>query len=194
MNEQLPLTSKNMKIEIVPIDIKRVSINEIDKLQEIARLTFSETFSSDNTASDMKKYLDTEFSIEKLKAEVTDKNSEYYFAVFDNEVIGYLKVNFGQSQTEIKDENVLEIQRIYVLNKFHGKKVGQQLYDKAMEIARQQRTDFVWLGVWKKNPRAIRFYEKNGFKAFDQHSFKLGDDEQTDIMMKRRVEKTTRYD
>jgi ribosomal protein S18 acetylase RimI-like enzyme len=71
-----------------------------------------------------------------------------------------------------------------VLQDFHGKKVGQLLYEKAIQIARNKKVPFVWLGVWEENHRAIQFYIKNGFVAFDQHIFKLGDDEQTDIMMK----------
>lgn len=79
---------------------------------------------------------------------------------------------------------ILEIERIYVLKAFHGKKVGQLLHDKAMEVSKQRSVDYVWLGVWEENPRAIRFYEKNSFVAFDKHIFKLGNEEQTDIMMK----------
>jgi ribosomal protein S18 acetylase RimI-like enzyme len=101
-----------------------------------------------------------------------------------DEVIGYLKLNFGQSQTELKDRKAVEIERIYVLKTFHGKHVGQQLYDKAIEIARQKAAEYVWLGVWEENPRAIQFYRKNGFVEFDKHIFKVGDDLQTDIMMK----------
>ena len=132
----------------------------------------------------MKEYLKEGFSTEKLESELTNKNSEFYFALFDNKVIGYLKLNFGQSQTEIKDENTLEIERIYVLKEFYGKKVGQALYEKAMEVSEEKGVDYVWLGVWEENPRAIRFYEKNGFVEFDKHIFRLGNDEQTDIMMK----------
>lgn len=54
-----------------------------------------------------------------------------------------------------------------------------------MEIAEHQHNSYVWLGVWKKNPPAIRFYEKNEFTAFGKHIFKMGDDEQVDIMMKK---------
>jgi len=43
----------------------------------------------------------------------------------------------------------------------------------------------VWLGVWEENPRAIKFYKKNGFVEFDKHTFVLGEDEQTDILMKK---------
>src|SRR5690349_7626696 len=166
------------------IDIKRVTLNDIDQLQKISRQTFYETFSAGNTEENMKRYLEEGFSLEKLTAELNDKDSEFYFAVLDNTIIGYLKLNFGQSQTELKDDKALEIERIYVLQKFYGKKIGQLLYEKAMQIARQINADYVWLGVWEENPRAIHFYKKNGFLEFDKHIFKLGNDEQTDIMMK----------
>lgn len=132
----------------------------------------------------MRLYLETAFSTEKVKAELSDENAAFYFAEFENEIIGYLKVNYGDSQTEIKSEKALEIERIYVVREFHGKQVGQMLYEKAIELAKQINAEFVWLGVWEQNPRAIRFYEKNGFKAFDKHIFRLGNDEQIDIMMK----------
>lgn len=169
-------------------EIKKVTIKDIDQLQKIGRQTFEETFSESNTEENLKTYLDKGFSTEKMTVELHDKNSVFYFVTRDNNVIGYLKLNFGASQTELKDQKALEIERIYVLNQFHGKKVGQILYDKAIEIARQKNVDYVWLGVWEKNQRAISFYQKNGFIEFDSHIFKLGNDEQTDIMMKLKLD------
>jgi len=166
------------------IEIKQVTLDEIDQLQKIGRQTFEETFSGSNSEENMKSYLEEQFSKEKLTAELNDGNSTFYFATINNEAIGYLKLNFGASQTELKDDSALEIERIYVLKEFHGKKVGQLLYDKAIETAKQKNADYVWLGVWEENTRAINFYVKNGFVAFDQHLFRLGEDEQTDIMMK----------
>jgi ribosomal protein S18 acetylase RimI-like enzyme len=166
------------------VDIKEVRISDVNKLQEIGKQTFSETFSSGNSEENMMSYLAEGFSIEKLKAELDDPNSEFYFAWYNDDVIGYLKLNFGNSQTELKDSRALEIERIYVLKEFHGKDVGQLLYDKAIKVATQKNAEYVWLGVWEENPRAINFYKKNGFDEFDKHIFKLGDDEQTDIMMK----------
>jgi diamine N-acetyltransferase len=166
---------------------RRVTLSDIDQLQKIGRQTFFETFSAGNTEENMQKYLEEGFTVEKLTAELSDPHSEFYFAEIDNEVIGYLKLNTGASQTELKDDKALEIERIYVLKEYHGKKAGQLLYDKALTIAREKGSDYVWLGVWDQNPRAISFYKKNGFVAFDQHIFTLGDDEhdeQTDIMMK----------
>ncbi len=178
--EFIKLKRNKMKL----IETKNVTIHDIDKLQKIGRQTFYETFATGNTEENMKKYLDEGFSKDKLTTELNDPNAEFHFAILDNNVIGYLKLNSGHSQTELKDDKALEIERIYVLKEFHGKKVGQILYDKAIEIAKQKNADYVWLGVWEENPRAISFYKKNGFIEFDKHIFKLGNDEQTDIMMK----------
>jgi diamine N-acetyltransferase len=169
------------------IEIKKVTLSDIDELQSISRQTFLETFADENTESDMKKYLDENLSIDILTSELMIPESEFYFASIDNKAIGYLKVNSGQAQTELKDQKTLEIERIYVLKEFHGKKVGQILFDTALQIAAGIKADYVWLGVWEKNTRAISFYKKNGFTEFDKHIFKLGDDEQTDIMMKLKL-------
>ncbi|MCX6295429.1 MAG: GNAT family N-acetyltransferase [Bacteroidetes bacterium] len=166
------------------IDIHKVSLGDLEKLQHIGRQTFLETFAESNTADDMQKYLSSSFSSDKLADELVNPNSEFYFATFSNKIIGYLKINFGQSQTELKDKHSLEIERIYVLKEFQGKKIGQLLYDHAFLIAQQKKSNYLWLGVWEKNSRAIDFYRKNGFIEFDKHVFKLGEDQQTDIMMK----------
>ena len=163
-------------------------LDDVGQLQKICRQTFSETFSARNTEENMEMYLNQEFSIAKLTAELNDQNAEIYFASLDNNIIGYLKLNFCQSQTELQDHKACEIERIYVLREFHGKNVGQTLYNKALQSARQKEVDYVWLGVWEENLRAISFYKKNGFIEFDKHIFKLGNDEQTDIMMKRKLE------
>lgn len=166
------------------IIIQKVTPQEIDLLQQIGRQTFFETFSAGNTEENMSKYLEEGFSKEKLAAELADPNALFYFAWLDQKVVGYLKLNFGASQTELKDDKAVEIERIYVVKDFHGKRVGQLLYEKALEVAREAKASWVWLGVWEENPRAISFYKKNGFVEFDKHIFKLGNDEQTDLMMK----------
>lgn len=166
------------------MEIVKATINDLDELQGIGIETFSETFSKNNTKENMEKYLLESFSTEKLAAELNDANAEFYFATQNEKVIGYLKINFGAAQTELKDSSGLEIERIYVFKAFHGKHVGQLLYEKALEIAKQHELAFVWLGVWEENLRAISFYQKNGFVVFDKHLFKLGEEIQTDIMMR----------
>jgi ribosomal protein S18 acetylase RimI-like enzyme len=166
------------------IQINKIGIEQIEQLQQIGRQTFSETFAESNTAENMAKYLEEAYAHEKLKAELSDPNSVFYFAMMGQDVIGYLKLNFGASQTELNHNDALEIERIYVAKAFHGKKVGQLLFDTAIQVAKEQHLAYIWLGVWENNKRAIQFYTKNGFVEFDQHVFVLGDEAQTDIMMK----------
>ena len=179
------LNSKSTGME--NISIRKITTGDIDQLQTIGRQTFWETFSLDNTKEDMQKYLEDSFSKEKLVVELKNEDSAFYFAEADKNVLGYLKLNFGQSQTELKDSNAVEIERIYVLKDFHGKKVGQLLYETAMQVANERQAEYVWLGVWEENARAISFYKKNGFVEFSKHIFKLGNDEQTDILMKLKL-------
>jgi ribosomal protein S18 acetylase RimI-like enzyme len=122
--------------------------------------------------------------MEKLTAELNDPNSEFLFAMRNDEVAGYLKINYGASQTDVKDDQSLEIERIYVLENFKGKGIGKSLYAKATEIAYGKNLDYIWLGVWEENHNALSFYRKLGFAEFGRHIFKLGDDKQTDIMMR----------
>ena len=167
--------------------ITRVGVEDLKKLQAISRVTFEQTFSEHNNDSDMETYLNSSFSDEKLISEIKNAHSEFYFAKKAEKIVGYLKVNTGDAQTEKKDMSAFEIERIYVDQKYLGKKIGQLLFNKAIEIAKAKYASYLWLGVWEENHRALAFYNKNGFVPFDKHIFKLGNDEQTDIMMKRPI-------
>lgn len=164
--------------------IKKAEISDLESLQKLAKITFYDTFSAHNTEENMNKYLEKAFSYEKLKSEVLNPNSLFYL-LFENEnIIGYLKLNFLEAQTEIKDSDSIEIERIYLLKEYHGKNVSGLLMNKAIQVAKDYNKKYIWLGVEDKNTKAVKFYQKNGFKEFDKHIFKFGDDLQTDIMMK----------
>lgn len=173
------------------ITIKKATPAELPTLQHLGRATFQETFAASNTKEDMERYLKESFSEDKLSAELANPDSQFFIAWEGDVPVGYLKLNTAGAQTEQQDKNALEIERIYVMASHHGKKVGQLLYEKALEVATQKQSSYLWLGVWEENPRAIRFYEKNGFVPFGQHVFKMGSDEQTDIMMKKELRDLT---
>ena len=166
------------------ISIKKIGSDQLLQLQNISRQTFTETFADTNSEEDMSLYLSESLSIERLKYELEQDGTTFFFAYDDIELIGYLKINSGNAQTELKDNDALEIERIYIIKAFQGKKAGQLLFEKAMSIAQESKAKYIWLGVWEQNHQAIKFYKKNGFIEFDKHVFHLGNDIQTDIMMK----------
>lgn len=170
------------------IIINQAFLEDWETLQTIGKETFSETFSGDNSKEEMDLYLEKSFNKEKLTDELNNSDSFFFIAWEEDNPIGYLKLNSGNAQTELQDKTSLEIERIYVRSSYHGKKVGQLLYDKALNVAKEQRKTYIWLGVWEENLRAVNFYKKNGFVEFDKHIFRLGNEEQTDLMMKKILE------
>ena len=164
--------------------IKQIGLSDLKQLQKIGKQTFYETFVDSNTTEDMDKYLNDNFSLQQLTQELNNPHSSFYIATINDITAGYLKTNWLHAQTEQHDDQAFEVERIYVLKEFHGKSIGQKLYEKALSIAKKKKSKYLWLGVWEHNPRAIRFYEKNGFVAFDKHEFIVGTDRQTDILMK----------
>ena len=167
--------------------ITSLTVSDVSILRGIARDTFIETFSEANKAEDMERYLTENFSEEQLARELSNPDSFFYVAEVNGHIVGYLKLNTAHAQTEPQAANALEIERIYVLGSYHGGGVGQALYHHAMSVAEDRKASYVWLGVWEHNHRALRFYEKNGFIAFGTHIFQLGNDQQTDILMKKSV-------
>ena len=166
------------------IKILKVGNKEVDLLRAISAQTFTETFAENNTESDMQKYLSENLSIEQLSKELSSPYSEFYFLKLNSRIIGYLKLNTGEAQTELKNNTSLEIERIYVKQEYQGKHFGKQLLNKAIDVAKENHYQYIWLAVWEQNFKAIAFYIKQGFVEFDKHNFQLGNDLQIDIMMK----------
>ena len=118
--------------------IRKLNPADLALLREISIQTFVDTFANQNTPENMESYLQTSLSLEKLSSELHHPESEFYFAELNNEIIGYLKINYGDAQSESL-ENALEIERIYIRKEFHGKKIAQLLYNKAIERATERR-------------------------------------------------------
>ncbi|WP_108804357.1 GNAT family N-acetyltransferase [Aquimarina sp. Aq107] len=172
---------------MTPLELKIINVLPKDsrKLLEIGRQTFYDAFGPPhNTPENIDYYLNQSFTLEKITSEILNPESQFFFALHKGEIIGYFKLNTGKAQTELIKGESIEIERIYVVKEYQGKGIGQQLFDTIILIAKRQKKDFIWLGVWDENTDAIRFYERNGFETFDKHSFMLGTDKQTDIMMK----------
>jgi len=168
-----------------PVTIKKVELNDADNLLLFSKKTFYEFFAHLNTPANMEAYSSVAFTPQKISSELSNPDSAFYFALIDNQIAGYLKLNFSNAQTEFKHANALEVERIYVSGEHHGKKIGQLLLNLALDIAAEKQFEYIWLGVWEHNHKALGFYEHSGFKAVGRHDFWLGDDLQTDLLMKK---------
>lgn len=164
--------------------IKPVKLKDVKLLQELSRETFTETFGSYNSDADLERYLLRAYQVNKLEHEIKNYQSQFYFIYLDDDLAGYLKLNFGKAQSEINDVESMEIERIYVKQKFHKRSLGKKLMQHAFKIAHQADKSYVWLGVWEKNQTALNFYKEQGFVPFSEHIFTLGSSSQRDLLLK----------
>lgn len=169
------------------MEIKRVTQRQLTQLQAVSRATFADTFGAQNTAENLAEYLDEAYGDQQLTSELENPATTFWFALVAGQVAGYLKLNVGAAQSETRGDAALEVERIYILPAFKRQGIGTQLIQFAEQRARQQTKQKMWLGVWEHNPAAIAFYKRMGFEAVDDHVFKLGDDEQRDVIMEKQL-------
>jgi diamine N-acetyltransferase len=179
---------KNIRSALQPFTTRLATLDDIDTLVKISVKTFRDTFAEANTKEDMKLYIANAFSRDQLINEINDPASTFILALDGETVVGYAKLKAEKNRSELNGDDGLEIERIYTLREYLGKKVGKLLMQTCLDIASERGYKLVWLGVWEYNPRAIAFYEKWGFKKFGSHSFLLGNDLQTDLLMKKKLD------
>lgn len=167
--------------------IKKALVSDYNDIAAISSKTFFETFSAVNTAENMENYLHENFNVEQVKKELENSSNVFLIALIGHEIIGYVKLKNDNPPEELKHEETIEVERIYVLKKYHDLKIGFALMQQCIEEARHRNCKSIWLGVWEHNPKALAFYNKWGFETFGSHIFKLGDDLQTDFLMRKKI-------
>ncbi|SRR6266545_2710954 len=162
---------------------------DADLLAWIAETTFRETYTADTEGAEMERHVAKAYDPTAIEQELAEPGSRFFLAWLDEVPAGYLKINLAEAQTELREEEGLEIESLYVLREFQGGGVGRLLFDRALDEARRAGVNYIWLGVWERNVRARQFWEKQGFAAFGAHPFRFGDLEHTDLMMRRAVQR-----
>jgi ribosomal protein S18 acetylase RimI-like enzyme len=167
------------------ISIRLATAKDAELVADISRQTFYETFASQNTTSDMEKFMNEQFTREKLIDEVKEPWLSFYVAFIDEEPVGYVKMRDGAVPLSLSNELCLEIARLYSVQDKIGKGVGSKLMQTCHDVAKQRQKKILWLAVWKENQRALDFYSCWGFEKFGEQNFVLGDDVQRDWLMKK---------
>ena len=169
------------------MELKKCTLEDLELLQKISIELFTDTFKDQNTEEDLKNYLEKAYNSTQLKQELTNKNSTFFFLLDNEEIVGYLKLNIGDAQTEDIAEDAVEIERIYIRSDRKRKGYGTIFIEKAEQFAKEKNKKVIWLGVWEENLSALSFYKKKGFIHISSHSFFMGDDEQTDLIMTKTI-------
>jgi len=167
------------------VNIKIATPPDAPVVAAIGRFTFYETWRPVNTEEDMQLYLADAFNEEKILMDISADDANIFFIVTgDNEAIGYAKLRRDRTYNEFRGMKNIEMERIYVKQKFQGLKLGKLLMDRCIEFAVNESCDWLWLAVNNENFKAISFYKKYGFITFGTKKFRLGNAEDEDLLMK----------
>jgi ribosomal protein S18 acetylase RimI-like enzyme len=171
------------------ITIRQATSDDAKLLTDLSYTTFWDAFAHHpkNAPDDLAHYMRQAFNLEQLSFELADEKNIFLIAEIAGKPAGYAKLVIGNIEPGITAERPVELSRLYSHQEYIGKGVGQDLMDACFERARNHGHDVMWLGVWEYNPRAQRFYEKNGFRVVGGHVFQLGADAQTDLLMQREI-------
>ena len=171
------------------INIRQATVEDAKTLTDLAYTTFWDAFAHHpkNAPDDLNHYMRQAFNVDQIAAELVDEKSIFLIAEIEGEPAGYAKIVIDAVEPGITAERPVELNRLYSHQQFLGKGIGQALMDACFTRAKMDKRDVMWLGVWEYNPRAQRFYEKNGFRVVGSHVFQLGEDAQTDLLMQREL-------
>jgi ribosomal protein S18 acetylase RimI-like enzyme len=168
--------------------IRLASTHDVEALSALAERTFRETFSDSNTPSDLDAYCAEAFGVDIQRRELDDPSTLTIVAERDRDLVAYAQLVSHPAPASVVARRPIELKRFYVAKAFHGSSIAPALLRATREHAEASGADVLWLGVWEHNPRAIRFYEKNGFHEVGEHVFTVGTDPQRDLVMCRRLD------
>lgn len=167
--------------------IRLANFADAPLLRDLSETTFRDTYTEYNSPENMEKHVAKNFSLQQIEAELQDPANQYIICENGNDLIAFVKLVKDHSTKGLNEERVIEIERIYVLKTFHGQKLGKKLIDFCTDWAKAEGFRVIWLGVWEHNHNALKFYEKMGYERFGEHTFVLGDEVQTDYVMKKNI-------
>ncbi len=170
------------------INIIQADVSHAPLLTSISLQSFREAFEKDNNPDDFKAYVDEAFREEQILKDLKEPGSIFYIAYCNGEVVGYARL---RASTEVNDKfpgkKLIELHRLYSLGKYIGRGIGKALMNHCLQEAKHKGFDVIWLGVWEHNDHALGFYKSFGFEKFGSHVFMVGNDPQTDYLLKKNL-------
>ena len=153
--------------------IIKATFEDFQLLTDIGKITFLESHGHSASAADINQYVREKYYANAFKEELSDPKNIYHIIYQDRQPAGFSKIIFNSPHSNIQEENITKLERIYLLKEFYNLKLGAELLRINIELSKQNHQSAMWLFVWKENPRAVSFYTKAGFVVIGSYDFKL---------------------
>lgn len=170
--------------------IRRATLLDAPALAALGRRTFVDAFGADNTAADLEAFLASTYADELQRRELLDDSRICLVAEHDGQLVAFALLNTGKRSAFVSDPTALELQRFYLDRSVQGTGLAQALMAACVDAARERGGKTLFLGVWERNARALRFYAAQGFRQVGDQIFHVGSDPQRDLVLARSLQPT----
>ncbi|MFN0212755.1 MAG: GNAT family N-acetyltransferase [Saprospiraceae bacterium] len=160
---------------------------DLEPLRSFAERTFRIAFQADNDPERFEEYCAKAFSTAQFMEELGHIGSKFWLGWKGETLAVYLKLNFDTHPEELGSQQTVQVERLYVEPSLQSNRIGEQMLYFACKQAQEAKADWIWLSVWQENPPALRFYERFGFEIFGTKTFWLGDEAQTDWLVRKKL-------
>jgi ribosomal protein S18 acetylase RimI-like enzyme len=166
--------------------IRPAAAADASALAALGERTFRDTFAADNTPENIEAHVAAAYSPARQAAELEAPTRTTLVAESEaGELIAFSQLLAGKAPSCVTGPAPIELLRFYVDRGYHGRGIAQALMTATLTAAASRGAATIWLGVWERNPRAIAFYAKCGFRDVGSHDFMLGSERQIDRIMVR---------
>ncbi len=172
------------------VTIRKATKEDLPAVLQVAIASYEDAFAAFNTRENMDTFYAESYTLNKFTTEYEEPHAALLVACRDEAIVGFARLRVNAEADGHLDGKAIELQRLYIHPDHQGIRAGALLIQRAIEYATTQQFDWMWLGVWERNFKAQKFYEKHSFIRFSEHIFQMGDDPQTDWLLKRRLTTT----
>lgn len=167
--------------------LSKANSSDLELIRAFAEQTFRIAFQESNDPQRFEAYCADAFARERFLEELNHPESSFWLAWEEQTLVAYLKLNFDQHPEALGGAHTVQVERLYVEPSMQGRKIGEKLLDFVHDQAQKLGAKWIWLSVWQDNPPALRFYERCGYEIFGTKTFWLGDEAQTDWLVRKKV-------
>lgn len=168
--------------------IRPAGPRDLQPLLELGRRTFIDTFAEHNDPEDFAVCLEEHYSLARFQRDMADRRTRFFVVESNSSLLAYARVRRGRVPVCVGDPTALEIEKFYVDQPHIGRGIGARLMTYCLRFAARHGHKTIFLSVWEHNARAIRFYEKWGYRKVGEHIFHVGSDPQIDWWLMRAVD------
>lgn len=178
-----------MRDDYLRYDIVKCNATHLDELLTLAKQTFIDAFEKVSDPDNFKLYVAQTFTPSVLAEELAHPESIFFIIRnAENENVGYIKMRWDRGKEFFPHDESVELQRIYVLEKYWHKGYGKALMEYAEHYAsKRDHIKWIYLVVWFKNESAIKFYENRYWKQCGTKDFQFGNEIHHDVVMRKNI-------